>query len=143
MQYVYLAEFISDPEGGYLVRFSDVPEALTQGDDLADARTNAADALAVALRGYLAAGRRVPPASAAAAGLVPIPLDAATALKIAVIEAFRSSGITKSELARRLGKPDNEPFRILDPDHPTKLPALQAALEVLGKQIVIEVRDAA
>ena len=48
-----------------------------------------------------------------------------------------------AELARRMGKSDNEPHRILDPDHPTKLPALEAALAALGKAVIVSVRDAA
>ena len=72
-----------------------------------------------------------------------MPVDAVDALKLAVIEAFIAAGISKSELGRRLGKGETEARRILDPDHPTKLVALQAALRLLGKQVVVSVRDAA
>lgn len=144
MDYVYLADFRPEADGGFLVTFPDVPEAITQGDDLADAKASAADALGVALLGYLADGDPLPaPAAKARKGLAPVPVDAATALKLAVIEAFAASGISKSELARRMGKPENEPYRILDPNHSTKLAALEAALAALGKTIVVSIRDAA
>lgn len=143
MEYVYRADFASEPDGGYLVTFPDVPEAITQGDDRADARASAADALAVALRGRLADGKPLPVAKATGKGLVPIPVDAETALKIAVIDAFAKNGMSKVEFARRLGKTATEPYRILDPDHPTKLAALKHALAVLGKEVVVAVRDAA
>jgi len=144
MDYIYAANFAPDADGFYLVTFPDVPEALTQGEGMADARASASDALGMALRGYLAHGRPLPaPATPAGAGLEGVPVDAATALKLAVVEAFGASGISKSELARRLGRTENEARRILDPDHPSKLPALQAALAVLGKQVVVSIRDAA
>lgn len=143
MLYTYPADIRPDPDGGFLVTFPDVPEAITAGDDAAEARRNAIEALGLALRGYLVDGRAVPPPAAKGRNLVSIPVDAATALKVAVVEAFRAAGISKSELARRLGKAETEAHRILDPDHATKLAALEAALAVLGKQVVVTVRDAA
>lgn len=143
MDYVYLALFQPDPDGGLLVTFPDIPEAITFGDEMADARASATEALGLALRGYLAHGAPLPAPRAKGEGLVPIPVDPSTALKLAVIEAFRASGITKTELARRMGKPDNEPHRILDADHPTKLATLEEALAALGKTIVVSIRDAA
>ncbi len=143
MDFLYRARFVPEPDGGYLVTFPDIPEAITQGDDLADAKASAADALAVALRGYLADGKQLPARNATDADLIDIPVDAETALKIAVIESFKAAGISKVEFARRLGKTGTEPYRILDPDHATKLGALQAALGVLGKEVVVSVRDAA
>lgn len=143
MDYVFSAQIEPDPEGGFLVTFPDVPEAITGGDTVAEARANAAEALGLALRGYLGLGRPLPRAKSKLKGLVAVPVDAATALKLAVVEAFEASGLSKSELARRLGKIETEARRILDPDHATKLPLLQAALAVLGKDIVISIRDAA
>jgi antitoxin HicB len=143
MDFVYSADFLAQEDGSFVVVFPDVPEAITQGDNREDAIVSASDALGMALRGYLADGRALPAPASRGNGLVPIPVDAATALKLAVIEAFNASGISKTELARRMGKPDNEPYRILDPDHPTKLAALEAALAALGKQVFVSVRDAA
>ncbi len=143
MEYVYGAKIEADPDGGFLVTFPDVPEAITGGDDLVEARANATEALGLALRGVLVMGRGIPRARARRKGLVSVAVDPATALKLAVVEAFAASGLSKSELARRLDKAETEARRILDPDHPTKLPLLQAALAVLGKEIVVSVRDAA
>ena len=60
-----------------------------------------------------------------------------------LVEAFQAAGISKAEFARRLGKAVTEAQRILDPDHPTKLAALTDALSVLGKEVVVSVKDAA
>ena len=143
MNFSYGGSFTADPEGGFLVTFPDVPEAITSGDDLDEARRNAVEALGLALRGYLAEDRTPPSPAAKGRHLVSIPLDAETALKVAVIVSFRKAGISKLEFARRLGKQETEARRILDPDHSTKLASLEAALAVLGKQVVVSVRDAA
>ncbi len=143
MDYIFAASMEPDPEGGFLVTFPDVPEAITGGGTIPEARANAVEALGLALRGYLALGGPLPKATAKRKGLVAIPVDAVTALKLAVVETFNASGLSKRELARRLGKAETEARRILDPDHPTKLPLLQAALAALGKEIVVSVRDAA
>jgi len=45
-------------------------------------------------------------------------------------------------VARRIGKDEKEVRRILDPTHPTKLPALTAALRALGKRLVVGVTEA-
>lgn len=143
MDYVFAASIEPDPDGGFLVTFPDVPEAITFGDTMAEARISGAEALGLALRGIAVMGRSLPRPQAAGKGLVPIAVAPDTALKLAVVEAFAQSGLSKRELARRLGKAEGEARRILDPDHPTKVQALEAALAVLGKDIVISVRDAA
>ncbi|MER9878482.1 type II toxin-antitoxin system HicB family antitoxin [Mesorhizobium sp. M0118] len=143
MVYSYSGQFGIDPDGGFLVTFPDVPEAITTGDDIVEAKQNASEALGLALRGYLAQGKPLPKPMAKGKGLVEVPVEATDALKIAVIEAVQASGISKSELARRLGKAETEAYRILDPDHATKLASLEAALAVLGKQVVVSVMDMA
>jgi antitoxin HicB len=141
-EFAFAALFEEDPEGGFLVTFPDVPEAKTGGETLAEARANAAEALGLALRGILAMGRPLPrPHKQPEAEIIAVGPE--TALKLAVIEAFRDAGISKSEFARRLGKAETEARRILDADHPTKLATLETALAILGKTVIISVRDAA
>jgi antitoxin HicB len=139
--YTYAALFEPGDEGGLVVSFPDVPEAITQGDDQKDAAAMAEEALGLALLTYPARGLPLPPPSVRD-GLVPVTVDPQTAAKLAVLEAFAAAGLTKSELGRRLGKDEKEVRRILDPMHPTKLPALQAALAALGRRLVIGVADA-
>lgn len=144
MRYIYQARFEPDPDGGFLVSFPDVPEAITWGEDDVAAIASAADALAVALRGYAKDGRDLPTPTVrddADLRLIAVPVD--DAMKLSVIEAFRASGISKVELAARLGKGEKEARRILDPDYPSGLPILTKALSVLGMQAVVEVAAAA
>jgi len=101
---------------------------------MADARAMAADALGVALLTYLEMGRPLPEPATAGTMISPEP---EIAMKIAVIETFREAGISRSELARRIGKDEKEARRLLDPDVITKLPLLVSALAAMGKRLVI------
>ncbi|MVA27285.1 type II toxin-antitoxin system HicB family antitoxin (plasmid) [Agrobacterium vitis] len=141
MQFTYRASFKSDPDGGFVVTFADVPEAITAGDDMKKAAANAKEALGLALRGIIQEGRPLP-APVATEGH-PIAVEADVAAKLALIQAFREAGISKTELGRRIGKSENEARRLLDPDHASKIGVMADALAALGREIVVSVREAA
>lgn len=133
--YAYAAVFEpTTRDGGFVVSFPDVPEAITEGEDMADAIEQASDALGVALLTYLEMGRELPEAKTEGTLIYP---DAEVATKIAVIETFRACGISRTELARRIGKDEKEARRLLDPNTTTKLPMLTAALAAMGQRLVI------
>ncbi|GAA4667231.1 hypothetical protein GCM10023262_15740 [Bartonella pachyuromydis] len=52
MEYTYQEKFKTDPDGGFVVTFPDVPEAITAGENRAEALENAVEALGSALRSY-------------------------------------------------------------------------------------------
>jgi antitoxin HicB len=131
-----------DRRGNVVVTFPDVSEVVTQGRGEADARAMAEEALGLALLSYLVRGKLLPKARAKGRNLVDIAVAPNVAAKLAVLESFAAAGISKSELARRVGKDEKEVRRILDPKHPTKLPALTAALRALGKRLVVGVMEA-
>jgi len=141
--YVYRALFEpGERRGNVVVSFPDVPEAITQGRGQADARAMAEEALGLVLLDYLERGKPLPKSRAKSRGLVEVAIPPDVAAKLAVLEAFAAAGISKSELARRIGKDEKEVRRILDPRHSTKLPALTAALRALGKRLVVGVTEA-
>jgi antitoxin HicB len=141
--YVYRALFeAGDRRGNIVVSFPDVPEVVTQGRGEADARAMAEEALGLVLLSYLGRGKPLPKARAKGRNLIDIAVAPDVAAKLAVLESFAAAGISKSELARRIGKDEKEVRRILDPEHPTKLPALTAALRALGKRLVVGVVEA-
>ncbi|EJF84176.1 hypothetical protein MCU_00844 [Bartonella elizabethae Re6043vi] len=142
MEYTYQAKLESDPDGGFVVTFPDVPEAITAGENRAEALENAVEALGLALRSYPMRGLPLPTPQQYK-DLVEVTVDAWNALKLAVVEAFNEANITKTELANRLGKKETEARRILDLNYPTKLQTLEQALTVLGKQVVITIKNAA
>jgi antitoxin HicB len=128
-----------DDAGVIVVSFPDVPEAITEGEGRADASRMAADALGTALLAYVRAGRALPRPGRAARGLVPIAVEPDVAAKLAVLLAFAEADISQREFGRRLGKDEREVRRILDPMHPTKIGALDAALRTLGRRLVVGV----
>ena len=141
----YLARFQQDGDG-YLVTFPDIPEAITGGQELEEALANAQDGLEVALLTYVNDGRALPPASKRAdqgASYRRVPIPATLTAKIAFIEAFRASGLTRVALAAKLGKGETEVRRMLDPYHKTKLASIEAGLRALGKRLVVRVEEAA
>ena len=129
--------------GGFVVAFRDVPEAITQGENLTDALLQAADCLEEAVAGRIRRGDVIPPPSRPAKGERMVPVPAVTTAKAALYVAIRQAKISKVQLAARLGCDEKQVRRLLDPRHASKLPQLQSALAALGKQIVIQVQDAA
>jgi antitoxin HicB len=124
-----------EDDGGFVVSFPDLPEAITQGEDELDALEQAADALDEALAGRIRRGDEIPRPSERRHRqriVVPTPLMAA---KAALYLTLRSSGLTKSDLARALKCDVREVRRLLDPKHPSKLPRLVRALTVLGGRL--------
>jgi antitoxin HicB len=131
-----------ETDGGFVVTFQDVPEAITQGETVADALMEAADALEEAIAGRIRRGDPIPEASPAA-DRPRVPVPAQTAAKAALFLALKETGISKSELAARLECDEKEVRRLLDPRHPSKLPRIQKALAVLGKGLSIRLVDEA
>lgn len=130
-------------ESGLRVTCRDLPEVLTWGDSEAEALSEAADTIDMVVSAAIAAGRELPAPSPIEPGEHAVALSAAMALKAQVYGAWRAAGISKSELARRLGVGENEARRILDPEHATKLTTMEAAARALGYALAIDLKPAA
>jgi antitoxin HicB len=137
--FAYRARFEPGDRRGVVVSFPDVPEAITQGRDEAEAYAQAEEALGLALLTYPARGLPLPKPRARAAGLVSITVEPVIAAKLALVDAVRQKGISQRAFARLIGKDEKEARRILDPKHATKLATLTAALRKLGQRLVIAV----
>src|ERR1700739_743781 len=98
----YPAKFKADASGGFVVTFRDILEAITQGDDEADAMAMAADALVTAMDFYFEAKRIVPLPSAPRSGERLVALPASVAAKIFLLNEMIAQKVTASELARRM-----------------------------------------
>ena len=129
--------------GILIVTFRDIPEAITQGLGEKDAVVQAMDCLEEAIAGRIAEGSEIPMASKAARGERLIPLPAPMAAKAALTFGMSEAGMTNTQLARKLGCDEREVRRMLNPRHPTKLPRIREALEVLGLRLVVSVDQAA
>jgi antitoxin HicB len=139
----YPAKFTTGSDGRVMVEFVDLARVATDGKDDHEAMGEAVDALGSDLSIRLSRREEIPTPSRAKRGqrLVPVPLWLAP--KLALHLAMREQQMNNSELARRLGLHERVVRRMLDPEHSTKAEKIQAALAVLGKQLTVEVRDAA
>ncbi|POP50535.1 antitoxin [Superficieibacter electus] len=127
------------PEGGYMVSFPDIPEALTQGDTREEALTAALGALVTAFEFYFEDNEQIPLPSAVSDGddFVEVPLSVAS--KVLLLNAFIESRLTQLELARRIGKPKQEITRLFDLKHATKIDAVQSAAQALGRELTLNI----
>jgi antitoxin HicB len=125
--------------GGYVVSCRDIPEAITQGDTVEYALTEAEGALQAAIEGRMEDGLDIPAPSRPKRGEHMVATPITTALKAAVYISMREQGVSKSELARRMRVHEKEARRMLDPHQQTKVPTLERALAVLGRRAAIAV----
>ncbi len=140
--YLYPVDVSIDEEGWHLVVFPDLPGCATDGRTRRDALAQAIDALEEGLAVRIHYGEEIPVASSRRGRPVVAP-GARIAAKAALYEAFRAAGISKAELARRLGVDKREVHRLLDPRHGTSLDPLDQAVRALDRRLVIGWRGAA
>ena len=141
--FVYAALFTPHAQdGGFVVTFPDVPEAVTQGEDAPDTLQQAADCLEEAIAGRIRRGTCLPEASPVGPGHFPfpVPLPARTAAKAALYSVIHDAGLTLGEIAVHLRCDEEELGHLLDPRHASELSRLEAALAALGQQLVVGVQ---
>jgi len=133
----YPAKFRKTPEGRVAVTFRDVPEAITEGDDAAEAMVRAADALETALSFYIDAREDLPAPSRARRGERMVDLSAIGMAKTALHAAMMEEGVNRAALARRLGCHLEQVSRLLDLTHASKFEVLERALAAVGRRMIV------
>jgi len=123
-----------EEDGGLIISFRDLPEAITQGETIQEALLEATDCLDEAISGRIDDGMDIPAPSKQNKGEYTVSVPLETAMKTALYLAIKDAGITKVELAKRINVNEKEARRMLDPHHGTKLPSLEKALIALGKK---------
>lgn len=126
-------------EGGFVVTFPDVPEAITQGEDADEALLYAVDALETALSFYVDARKPLPVPSRAKRAQPTVRPSALECAKLGVYQAMTEQGIKKAELARRLGWHMPQVDRLFDLKHASRFDQLEAAARALGRRIEVGV----
>lgn len=124
-------------EGGYVVTFRDLPEAITQGDSLKMALEEASDCLEEAIAARISDRLEIPTPSEPQEheNVVTVPLQ--TAFKAAIAIVMSESQMSQVQLAKILQVNEKEVRRILDPSHGTKLATMEKTLNALGQKIVL------
>jgi antitoxin HicB len=143
MRYAYPVMLDPEPDGSAInVSFPDVPEALTWGENEAEALELARDCLATALDWRLRNGKSIPrPGPPKGRPMIAVP--PLVAAKLALYTAMREQGISPAELARRLGVSEKVVSSILHLKRRTHITHLERALALLGVQLEVSVREAA
>src|SRR5215831_14996601 len=124
----YPALFEPAAEGGFVVTFPDFEWGITQGDTEREAQDMAADAIRTMIQEHIRKGEEIPrPGKARGHKYRMIRVAAMDAAKASLYEAFRASGIKKTDLARRLGIPKTTVDRLFDLNNHSRLDQLEAA----------------
>ncbi len=126
-------------DGGFVVTFKDIPEAITQGDTVVQALAAAKEALECALDFYFENKRAVPAPSKPKRGQPVIELPASLSAKVLLLNEMIAQNVRPVELARRLKTTPQEVNRLTDVRHTTRIDGIATALQALGKQLDMRV----
>ncbi|HSW69390.1 MAG TPA: type II toxin-antitoxin system HicB family antitoxin [Gammaproteobacteria bacterium] len=137
-QFSYPVKLTKQKEGGYLVQFPDLPEAITQGDDIEDALNQAEDCLEEAIAYRIISKLDVPVPSQKKKNKY-VSLSTTFAAKLALYQAMKEIEMTNILLAKKLNCDEKEVRRLLDPHYRSKLPRIEQALNKLGKKLQVQV----
>ncbi|MDR2000667.1 MAG: type II toxin-antitoxin system HicB family antitoxin [Zoogloeaceae bacterium] len=135
----YPVTLTPDDNDTVLVTFADVPEAITFGADEEEALLQAIDALETGLSFYVDQRKPLPVASKPRRGQKTVRPSALECAKLGVYQAMTEQGMKKAELARRLGWHMPQVDRLFDLRHASKLDQIEAAANVLGKHIHVQI----
>lgn len=138
--YLYPATVESNNEGGFIARFRDVPEAITEAWNLEELKNNARDALISAIDFYIEGRRAFPAGSNVKSGDLAIELPASVVAKVLLLNAIVQANVRPVDLARKMNIKPQEVTRLTDIRHATKIDTIQAALRALGKDLILELR---
>lgn len=141
-RFEYAVKLAAAEEGGVVVTCRDLPQLVTQGEDEADAIKEAADAMDEVFAAYMLQGMTFPAPTKAKRGERLVAPPAETVAKAALYVAMREAGITKVQLAKKLGVDEKEVRRLLDPHYGSKLPRIAQAIDALGHRLVIGLETA-
>jgi antitoxin HicB len=137
-QFNYPVKLTKQKEGGYLVQFPDLPEAITQGENIEDALNEAMDCLEEAIAHRISSKLDIPaPSQRKKCKYVALPTTFAA--KTALYLAMREKKLSNTSLAKKLDCDEKEIRRLLDPHYNSKLPRIEQALNLLGKRLQLEV----
>ncbi|WP_296223235.1 type II toxin-antitoxin system HicB family antitoxin [Ralstonia sp. UBA689] len=135
----YPVKLTPDTNGTLLVTFPDVPEAITAGDDEADALVQGLDALEAALEVYFDEKRLIPMPSKPKRGQKVVTLPALVTAKVLLANEMVARKVRKADLARLLNVNQVQVDRLFKFGHASKIEAVESALAALGKRLDVRV----
>jgi antitoxin HicB len=121
-----------------LATFPDVPPAITQGIDRAEALAMAKEALELSMGFYFEDMRPVPMPSKPKRGQAVVELSPSVAAKVLLLNEMLRQKVRPIDLARRLGTTKQEINRLTNLRHATKIDRIDEALRALGKRLYLD-----
>ena len=131
----YPALFTPAEEGGFVVTFPDIPEAITQGDTFEEAMEMAEDVLLSSVEIYFDDERAFPLSRPAGIYETSVFMPESVYAKILLHNTMCEKFISKAEVARLNNIKPPEVQRILSPRHTTKIDTIGRILFNLGKPL--------
>ena len=126
-------------DGGFVVSFIDIPEAISQGDTREEALAAGRDALESALDFYFEDNRTVPVPSKAKRNQAVVDLPTSLAAKVLLLNEMIAQNVRPAEHARRMNTSPQEINRLTNTRHKTRIDSIAKALQALGKQLELRV----
>lgn len=126
-------------DGGFVVTFPDIPEAITQGESIEESLEMAQEALESALEFYFDDKRAVPAPSKPKRGQKVIELPASLSAKVLLLNEMVNQNVRPAELARRLKTTPQEVNRLTNLRHKTRIDGIADALNALGRHLEVSV----
>lgn len=130
---------LQNGEGGYIVTFRDVPEAITEIWDKNELKETATDCLVTAVDFYIEDHRLFPAPSKTKKDDVIIQLPISISAKILLLNTMVSGNIRSLDLAKKMGITPQEVNRVIDLFHKTKIDTIQSAINALGKDFLLTI----
>jgi antitoxin HicB len=138
----YAVTLTPDDNETLTVQSPDLPMVITFGDGVEDALRHARDAFETAI-GYLIDQGGHIPRPTARRGLQRVALPLLTALKLQLYWALQEEGITRAELARRLGWNRESVDRLFRLNHRSRLEQIEDAFAALRRRVDLAIESAA
>jgi antitoxin HicB len=121
----------------FLATFSDIPEAITQGETREEALLAAQEALETALDFYFDDERIVPVPSKPKRGQPVVELPPSIAAKVILMNEMVRQRVRPAELARRLNTSPQAVNRLVNLRYSSKIDGIDDALKALGKTLEV------
>ena len=138
-RFTFLVKLKKEKAGGYSVLFPDIPEAITQGESLADALSEAADCLEEAIANRMIMKLNIPTPQKVGLHQHSVALPATLSAKAALYVIMQEKHLTNIALAIKLSCDEKEIRRLLDPYFHSKILRIEQALHILGKRLEVTV----
>ena len=145
MRYLYpcTIDGNQDDGNGFVVSFPDIPGAHTGGKTFKEAIILAEDCMVVALSCYVDLGHELPTPSPFQDGQELLTVQPVIAAQLDLYTAMREQGVSRADLAKRLGVGNDDVDRLLSLDYCTPIGQVLQALKAVGCELAVVAEEQA